>query len=812
MARAVPPIVLAGVLVGLLAALPGSAAADDVLEPNDSFAQAVELGFGAHALTAADDDWFVVRDVPPGILRFEVPAAGTTVHAFLWSATAANPNGVCSPQNGCLAAGPMPDGFPLVATTTLYVQVKPIGAGGPYTLTLGTSVDHPGDDAGDGGAGDDSIASATPLPSATFDLANRVSNDPDFFAIPALPGQLSICLEFDPGDGNVDLELYDASLTRVALGSALTNEGCTYGAPATGPANKRRIERGLVAAGTLYVATRGSQGVPYRLTIDLPTQWIARLPYGPIRHSSIALADLDGDGFEEILVGTSKGLDASMNEIVPAALVCLEHDGSVRWAFSPPAMPGPDPSTGRTYQTSSVGSSPAVGDLDGDGDLDVVFGAGADIAGEGPSLLRPGQPGDMGGVYAVDGSTGALLWAHQTLDRIGTAIGGDGIPDGVFGTPVIGDLDGEPGVEVIVGGWDQAVWVLDGATGESKTGPMGPHGRTGTLVYDTVWSSPTLADLTGDGRPEILIGGDQTTNPEAGTQTGGVFHAIDRFGHENVPGFDDPTNVNPTNPGADPLPGKWEEQTVWSSPAAADFDGDGRPEIAYGTSFFGGVPSTKGRYIRVWNHDGSPFQLFTTGAQTFASPLFADLTGDGSLELIAADMAGRLYAWSATSGSATPLWATTTVPWAPSPPPHPIIGSPIAADLNGDDQLEILYAQGPQIVVVDAHGNQISDPTRMRMTVGGFLGSPAVGDVNRDQVLDIVAGGAIVGAPPCNCPDDKKGVVFSFRWDGTRLPADSEFRFAKRQFRTIPEPAWGGAAAALTLLAVARGRARRPRA
>lgn len=809
MARLAPAIALAGALLaGPLAAPPRAAAVEDVFEPNDSFAEARELAFGEYLLTATDDDWFVVRDVPPGMLRFEVPQAGFTVNAFLWSATAPNPAGPCTPQNGCLSAGPTPAGYPLVATTTFYLQVKPVAHGSVYTLRVGDSIEHPGDDAADAGPGDDSIATAVPLPAATADLPGRVSWDPDFVAIPALPGQLAICLEFDPGAGNVELELYDSSYQRIALGGALTNQGCTFGAPAAGPANKRRIERGLVAEETLYVATRGSQGVPYRLTIDLPTQWLSRLDYGPIRHSSITLADLDGDGFEEILVGTSKGLDAGLAEIVPAALVCLNHDGSLRWAFSPPALPGPDPDTGLVYQTSSVSSTPAVADLDGDGVLDVVVGAGADVAGERPNPLRPGQPGDVGGVYAVSGATGALLWAHVSDDRIGTATGGDGIPDGVYSTPVIADIDGAPGLEVVFGGWDQRVWVLDGATGAAKTGPMGPHGRMGTLVHDTVWSSPALADLTGDGRLEILIGSDQTTNPEAGTRTGGVFHAIDRFGNETVPGFDQPTNVNPTNPAATPLPGKWEEQTLWSSPAVADFDGDGRPEIAYGTSFFGGLPSTRGRYIRVWNHDGSELRRFDTSGQTFATPLFADLTGDGSLELVAADMAGRVYAWSHTSGPATPLWATTTVPWSPAPGPHPILGSPLAADLNGDGQLEILFVQGPQIVVVDAQGNQLSDPTRMRMTVGGFSGSPAVGDVNRDRVLDVIAGGSVVGAPPCHCPDDVKGVVFSFRWDDGRLPEDSGFAHAKRQFRAVPEPRGplGALAAAAVLAALARRR------
>jgi hypothetical protein len=97
----------------------------------------------------------------------------------------------------------------------------------------------------------------------------------------------------------------------------------------------------------------------------------------------------------------------------------------------------------------------------------------------------------------------------------------------------------------------------------------------------------------------------------------------------------------------------------------------------------------------------------------------------------------------------------------------------------------------------------------MRMAVGGFSGSPAVGDVNRDRILDVIAGGSVVGAPLCHCPDDEKGVVFSFRWDSGQLPEESEFRFAKRQFRAVPEAggALAGIAAAGALVGLARRRA-----
>ena len=811
-------------LVLLATGFAAPAAGDDGFEPNDGFAQAKPLTPGSHALVAADDDWFVVA-LPPGQLRVDVPGRAGQLQVFLWHESAANPAGPCLSANGCLAAPPVPLLYTFVASQSVYVQVKPLdpGAALSYTLELSTAVAHPGDDAFDAGGGNDSIAAATPVP-ADLDAGGLRAFDQDFYAVPVLPGQFSACIEFDPAQGNVDLDLYDAGHVRVRASPALTTEGCVFRGPPSPTANRRKLEWIVTREGVLYVAARGQGGIPYRLMLDLPTQWISRLPYGPIRASSVTLADLDGDGAEEILVGTSKGLGPApaYPEILPAALLCLEADGRLRWAYSPPAFPGPDPQTGLHYQTSSIASTPAVGDVDGDGVLDVVFGAGADNTdAEGDPFSRMGQPGDMGGVYAVDGRTGQLKWRRLARDIGGGPSGtGDGVPDGVHGSPLVVDLDGGPTPEVVFGGYDQRFWILDGGSGCPKNGawlaqactdspdPCAVDGkcRDGSRVFDTVWSSPSAADVDGDGFRDVLIGGDITTNPEAGTTTGGVFHVFDRFGEQTIPGFDQEINVAPTNPGYEPILGKWEEQTIWSSPVAADFDGDGRPEIAYGTSWFGLLPPTVGRYVRVWNHDGTPFRILPTAGQTLASPLFADLTGDGTLELIAADTTGRIYAWS--SASATPLFATRTTPWAPpGQTEHPIVAAPLALDLDGDGVLEILYAQGPQIVVVDAQGVQLSDPTRLRGAVAGFRGTPGVGDVNRDGVLDIIAGGGVVGEPPCVCVDVascgcKQAVVFTFRWDHTRLPPDGRFRAARRMFR-VPEPRAGTGAAAAGLALVA---------
>jgi hypothetical protein len=131
-----------------------------------------------------------------------------------------------------------------------------------------------------------------------------------------------------------------------------------------------------------------------------------------------------------------------------------------------------------------VYSSPAVGDLDDDGDPDIVVGYGSTI--EGPS--------SMGGVRAFR-RDGTLLWQRVAGDFVGPS---DGIPDPVMSTPAIGDVDGDGLTDVAWGGLDAHIHLVRGT---ASTGGLA------TFVRDTSLS-PALADLDGDGKPEIVIGAD----------------------------------------------------------------------------------------------------------------------------------------------------------------------------------------------------------------------------------------------------------------------------------------------------------------
>ena len=561
----------------------------------------------------------------------------------------------------------------------------------------------------------------------------------DWYRFETNPGQMSFIMTPDSGL-DVNMVLYNSKMQIVASNFAPGVEKIDYVASATD-------------FYYLNLFPTASSSASYSLTLDLPVKsWSKTLDFGPVRDVSVALYDIDGDGKDEIFIGTSKALDAQLNEIRPAGFIVLEDDGSVKWSVSFPAIEGPDPQTGKVYRTSSVSTAPAFADLNGDGRIDILVGVGGDTYGEaGPDVV--GQPGDKGGLYALD-ADGKILWFHQSLDVIGGNINtGEGRPDGIYGAPVVFDLDGDGKKEVIVNGWDQSTTILDAKTGVVK---QSIH------LADTIWSTPRVVDLNGDGRFEILVSADITRNDDARVQTGGIFHVLSADGQQNVPGFDSPVG----NPSYKELRGKYEEQALWSSPVTADLDGDGHLEIIYGTGNF--FHDSRGSYIRGWEHDGSlKFHLPTNG-RTLATPLIADLDGDGDLEIVAATLDGYVHGWDHTGKQ---IFSTQTVTFG-NARGNPIFSAPVAVDLDGDRKLEILFSQGSQVVILDHAGKQISAANSREYIFESFKGSPAVKDIDGDGLLEIISGGTTAS----------KDQAVVYRWAAPGQHLQDDFVNARYQF------------------------------
>jgi hypothetical protein len=585
-----------------------------------------------------------------------------------------------------------------------------------FSLQLSNQIVHANDDSYDTSEqGNDTFNTAIDFSNQTIlDIKDQIALDDDWYKLSVLPGTFSI----DVPD-NLNIEVYDSAKNRIA--------DSTVGLSTV---NIQVLSKDIYS-----IVVSGGNGQSYDLNAGTETVWATELDFGPIRDVPVTLFDIDQDGKDEIFIATSKKLDADFNEIRPAGLVVLEDDGSIKWTTTFAAMSTIDIQTGKQYQTSSVSTAPTFSDLDNDGSFDLVIGVGGDTAGEAGETVV-GQPGDKGGVYALD-EYGNIKWFHESLDIIGgDANIGDNRPDGVYGAPVIFDIDKDGIKDVIYNGWDQHTWILDARDGTEKVR---------VNMADTIWSTPRIADLDEDGQSEILVSADITTNIDAGTSTGGIFHVVSADGSQKTAGFDQPVG----NPTYTTLRGKTEEQTLWSSPVTGDLDGDGHLEIVYGTGNF--FHDDRGSYIKVWNHDGSlNLQLGTVG-RTFATPLITDLDGDGDQEIIATTLEGYIFAWDHTGNQ---LFATATTSIGASTA-QPIFSTPLSVDLTGDGKKEIIYSQGAQTIVVDYLGNQLTDKDQRSLVFESYKGTAAIKDIDNDGKLDIISGG--------QASDSDKAVVY--RWN-----------------------------------------------
>jgi hypothetical protein len=225
-------------------------------------------------------------------------------------------------------------------------------------------------------------------------------------------------------------------------------------------------------------------------------------------------------------------------------------------------------------------------------------------------------------------------------------------------------------------------------------------------------SSVCLADLDGDDRPEVLVGADYlyVFRPDGSDWFDGDQNAVT-------------TGIFTTL-----------QHNIASSPAAADLDGDGIPEIiaASWDDSTMAVYRVNGTLMPGWPHKGA--------APFWSVPAVGDIDGDGQLEIVVGSNTNRLYAWNADGtevrdGDSNP--ATNGVYFLPS---GSVISSPAIADLLRDGKREVIFGTSAGWVYVLQDGTPVptSLPGWPFISAGGSMSSsPAIGDVVPGGSLEI---------------------------------------------------------------------------
>ena len=331
--------------------------------------------------------------------------------------------------------------------------------------------------------------------------------------------------------------------------------------------------------------------------------------------SGPSIADLDGGGPE--IVGLSWGTEPNPGLNGDSMMVIvLDAQGQVKPGWPQPTL-------------NSVWSAAALGDVDDDGNKEIVFGSNGHFIyafhADGTEVIDgDGDPGTVG--------------VFRTLGN-----------DYNFSTPAIADLDGDQVNDILYGSFDGYLYAWHADTTVVAGFPI--------YLSGSITGSPAVGYLDGPGDTELDI--------VVGSTADSMF--VFRADGSRRPGFP-----------------KWVKQGGSSkspSPALADMNNDGFLDIV--------VASTNGG-MYVYDRNGFVvipwlnirYSALTNGASQ-SSPVVADISGDGMPDIVIGDEDKHVAALSGTG---------TMLPGFPIVLNGEVRGVPAVCDCDGDGLSEVVIA------------------------------------------------------------------------------------------------------------------------
>jgi len=368
-------------------------------------------------------------------------------------------------------------------------------------------------------------------------------------------------------------------------------------------------------------------------------------------------------------------------------------------------------------------NSPSLGDIDGDGLLEIVCAAGELIT-------------------VINGENGTVLWDRRLTPIIE-----------VISSPALGDINGDGKLEIIL------VGVEEGSTFITALALNGENGDyiwsyTITKKPSEYWlatsSSPILGDIDEDGKLEVVFGTEHTEHyerddtlfalniengsllwkyapPYATPVLGSAsFGDVDKDGHTEVVVMASGAVVYclaGTNGNLEWYRILEESSSICASPALGDINGDGSLEVVVGT--WGGLFALEGE-------TGNTIWSYNKLKNYFGTPAIGDIDNDGKLEVVIGSYYDTLYAFNGENG--TLLWKFTTIN------SKNIQSSPVLGDIDGDGKLEVVFTSSQyksRLYTLNGEDGSLIWSHEGQNGANEFS-SPCLGDIDGDGLLEIV--------------------------------------------------------------------------